>query len=244
MDTIISTMLLFQKYGSKEQVKSFVIDENVFNLRTVYSRIRTLDAIQASFMGTISPGNSDFVSKFLALENGKSFRKLFLFLQFGSLNSLFYRLTFGYLLQNLKSGKLVYSTDDIYSELLEIQSESPEELPFSESTLRVTAYKYLTLLAKFGLFTGRQKKSFVLPTISLQEFCFIVLFLHNLGVKDDDIFSSQWLSLYTQSEAEKFRLCQEAAVHNYIGFSRLGNRVTIIPLISLEEFFDTIRIGN
>ena len=56
-------------------------------------------------------------------------------------------------------------TDEILSYLYDLRRVYPEELKWSDATLKITASKYLTLMKKLGLATGSQTKEIKYPII-------------------------------------------------------------------------------
>ncbi len=99
---------------------------------------------------------------------------LMLFWQFNINNPLFNRLTEDYYMKCLFAGRSSLSSEEVTSLLYELRRENPDELQWSEATLKLTASKYLTVLKKLGLAEGTQNKSICYPVVGDEIFVYFV----------------------------------------------------------------------
>ena len=85
-------------------------------------------------------------------------------------NSLFTMVTENCFIKSLFAGRLSLYPDEILSYLYELRRTNPEELQWSDATLKIIASKYLTLMKKLGLATGSQTKEIKYPIIGDEIF--------------------------------------------------------------------------
>ena len=89
-------------------------------------------------------------------------------------NRLFSLLTENCFITSLFAGRLSLYPDEILSYLYELRRTYPDELRWSDATLKIIASKYLTLMKKLGLATGSQTKEIKYPIIGDEVFEILV----------------------------------------------------------------------
>lgn len=162
-------------------VIKFVLDElnsvqnSDFVFRTQNSSKRFVKAIRRLLLEFKNEEHKKIFKEALSDDSLRLEQKyLMLFWQFNINNQLFHRLTEDYFLKCLFAGRSSLSAEEATSLLYELRRENPDELQWSEATLKLTASKYLTSLKKLGLAEGTQHKSIRYPVVGDEIFVYLV----------------------------------------------------------------------
>lgn len=135
---------------------------------------------------------------------------------------LFKRITEEVFMKAVYQGRSSIQGDEILAFLHYIKGQEPEELKWSETTLKGTASKYLTLVKKLGLAEGTVKKQIKHPIITNELFVWFI----------------RWCQL----------VCSEdRTLHNpYIQFGFMDEYTLILRLKKIENmaYWDITQIGN
>ena len=162
-------------------VIKFVLDElgsvenSDFVFRTHNASQRFVNAIKRLLLEFKNDEHKKIFTEALSDDNLRLEQKyLMLFWQFNVNNPLFNRLTEDYYMKCLFAGRSSLSSDEVKSLLYELRRENPDELQWSEATLKLTASKYLTVLKKLGLAEGGQHKSIRYAVVGDEIFVYLV----------------------------------------------------------------------
>ena len=71
-------------------------------------------------------------------------------------------------------GRNILSQDDVYGYIKHLKEKHPEELNWSEATLKIIASKYLTAIKKLGLADGTMRKEIRYPLIGNVLFVYFI----------------------------------------------------------------------
>ncbi len=135
------------------------------------------------------------------------------------------------------SGRLILQPDEISACLNDLRSDEPKLKNWSKNTTETTASKYLTLLKKFNLLEGSQKKSIKHPFLSDKMFVYLVFWI--LSVENQtNILKSSWLP-YSFSEKEFFieRILQNR-FSKFWEVDYTGDKMRIKNLIEYGDIYD------
>lgn len=115
-----------------------------------------------------------------------------LFLLFSFNNYLFNYLNNNVFFPVYFSGRKYIKKEEVLMCMKDLRKSNEELKSWSESTIETTASKYLTLLKKFGLLAGFQKKEIVYKNPSFEEF---VVFNYLLSVFEENSnkYNSDWI---------------------------------------------------
>lgn len=147
-----------------------------------------------------------------------------IYLQLIAENALFHDITRDVLLKVVFSGRSSVSKEDILSYMRFLKSNSPEDMPWSESTMSRAAVQYLGVLTKLGFCTGAPKST----TRELH-----VPFL------SDGLFA--YFVRWSQT------VCEDRTIHNpYLQFSFLDNQMLTLKLKKIEfmPLWDIYQLGQ
>lgn len=205
-------------------VRSLSSDPNAdFSFRTEKSGMRFISAINTEILSFHNQQHRTIIEAALATDKLRQDQKLLVvFWQLCINNQLFSLITENYFIKSLFAGRLSLFTDEILSYLYELRRTYPNELQWSDATLKITASKYLTLMKKLGLATGSQTKEIKYPIIGDEVF---------------EILVRLALSVYPETQTEQNPLFQ---------FSFLDNTSLINKLKSIKftEKWTISQLGN
>lgn len=123
--------------------------------------------------------------------NGQQHRKLFfdgltstelslkeklmlIFWQMTYANDLFYDITSEVFMKAVYQGKSTLTGDDVYSYVRHLKEKHPDELNWSDATLKIIGSKYLTAMKKLGLADGSVRKTIRYPLIGNALFVYFI----------------------------------------------------------------------
>lgn len=138
------------------------------------------------------------------------------------------------------SGRVAINKEEVVACLKDLRTKQPELRKWSDSTLDLTASKYLTLLKKFNLMAGSLKKTIVHPYLNDKMF---VLFLYWIVAieKKPNILESEWLK-YCFSEQTAFveRVLQKKFL-KYYQLTFTGDKLKIETTYPYDQINDVIK---
>lgn len=137
------------------------------------------------------------------------------------------------------SGRITIKQKEVAACLHELKETSKSLQAWSDSTINVTASKYLTLLKKFGLMAGGQTKTIVHPYLTDKLFILFIYWLISVEPKAN-ILDSSWLK-YCFSEKQVFieRLMQRK-FSKFIDVNFTGDKLKIESTTSYQTIYDSI----
>ena len=159
-----------------------------------------------------------------------------LFLNASSNNDLFDHLNTSVYFPALYRGRVGIRATEVDACIKELKTTEPALQKWSDSTIEITASKYLTLLKKFNLLEGGVHKTITHTYLSDKMFVFFIYWLHSVEQKSN-ILESPWLK-YCFLENQPFleRIMQK----KYARFFNLdynGERMKIEPIIKYQHIY-------
>jgi hypothetical protein len=138
------------------------------------------------------------------------------------------------------SGRITIKKDEVVACLKDLRTREPELKKWSDSTLEITASKYLTLLKKFNLMTGALNKTIVHPYLNDKMFVLFIYWLKAIEVRPN-ILESEWLK-YCFSEQSAFveRVLQKKFL-KYYQLTFTGDNLKIETTYSYDKIYDAIK---
>lgn len=138
------------------------------------------------------------------------------------------------------SGRITIKQNEVVACLKDLKEREIGVKKWSESTLDVTASKYLTLLKKFHLMEGSLSKTIIHPYLNDRMFVMFVYWLSSLDASSN-LLENQWLK-YSFSERSIFleRLMQKK-FSRYFQFTYTGDALRIETLISYSDLYHAIK---
>lgn len=146
-----------------------------FSFRTEKAGKRFIAVINAELLSFKNKHHRLIIEDALSSDDLRLDQKLIVvFWQLCVNNILFSLITENCFIKSLFAGRISLQQDEILSYLYELRRTNPEELKWSDATLKITASKYLTLIKKLGLATGAQTKEIKCPVIGDEVFEILV----------------------------------------------------------------------
>jgi hypothetical protein len=149
-------------------------------------------------------------------------------------NELFAYLNEKVYLPIMYSGRKLVKADEVLACLRELRETEQSLKEWAESTLEITASKYLTTLKKIGLLDGSVKKEIVYQNLTDKQF---IIFLYWLMEAEDttNISGSKWLQ-YGFAEKDIFlnRIIQQKYM-KYVSVNFNGDILRLEPKMSYKE---------
>lgn len=221
--------------GSKERVKKEVVQNNIFDYNTSYSRKCLFSTVSRAFLHfTTKKGRETFL-KILRTNISKTSKKQILFYTLCRNSYTTYRLTLDVFFPRYIQGNTKLPKEDVLRYLMEKSKTTKTVREWTEETRETVAGKYLTLMKKFGFLKGRQKKEFIYFSPELEPFVYVVYRLLNEGKTPKKIANSEKFKLLMLQERDVLKYLRNSANTGYINFAQAGDVYEITPKYKLKE---------
>ena len=137
------------------------------------------------------------------------------------------------------SGRISIKHDEVVACLKDLKEREVELKKWSDSTLQITASKYLTLLKKFHLMEGSLNKTIIHPYLNDKMFILFVYWLKGIESKSN-LLDSEWLK-YSFCERSVFieRLMQKKFA-KYFELNYTGDKLKIETTVLYEKIYHAI----
>lgn len=137
------------------------------------------------------------------------------------------------------SGRISIKKEEVIACIRELRQKETAIQEWTDSTIDVTARKYIALLVKFTLMSGGHVKAINHPFIDDRLLILFVYWLLAIEPKPN-ILKSQWL-IYSLMEKEVFiERITHKSFRKYISFQYSGDNLKIEPVIKYEELHDKL----
>lgn len=177
-DTCVNIMGSIPDYAEMIQ---YIISQNVtgegdnFSFRTSHSTERFKIAINSYILQFANEAHKRlFMSSLCSDAFSLNEKLLMLFWQLTYTNFLFHRITDEVYMKAVYQGRASIQGEEILAFLHYVKEQEPQDLTWSELTMKVVSSKYLTLLKKLGLVDGTVKKHILHPLITNDLFVWFV----------------------------------------------------------------------
>lgn len=229
-----------------ELIKTFLVDsDNQGRSHLEYSDIRTLKAVnrfKKAIQESFTSESENINNLFLPFLKEKNINEnlYFLFLLFSFNNDLFKYLNENIFFPIYYSGRRIIKKVEVEICLKDLQKTNETLANWSDSTITTTASKYLTLLKKFGLLDGVQKKEIVYKNLSSEEFLVFVYFL-SIADENSNKIHSEWIK-YSFFENEYFlQKVLEKQLIRYVEVHYNGDNLKLKPMINYDKLYETFK---
>jgi hypothetical protein len=137
------------------------------------------------------------------------------------------------------SGRISIKKNEVSACIRDLKERESDLKKWSDSTIEVTASKYLTLLKKFHLMEGELNKTIVHPYLNDQLFVMFVYWLKAVSTKPN-LLESEWL-IYCFSERTVFmeRLMQKKYTR-FFNLNFTGDKLTIETILPYSTLYDAL----
>ncbi|CAN5665682.1 hypothetical protein BH10BAC2_BH10BAC2_02220 [soil metagenome] len=146
------------------------------------------------------------------------------------LNSQIYFLAF-------YSGRISIKRDEVVACLKDLKEKEIELKKWSDSTLKITASKYLTLLKKFHLMEGSINKSIIHPYLNDKMFILFVYWLKSIESKSN-LLQSEWLKYSFCEKAVFIERLMQKKFAKYFQLNYTGDKLKIETTVPYEKIYN------
>lgn len=198
-----------------------------FQFRTEKSLKRFIAAVEACILKFRNDYHREMFLEAIADKDFPiSERLIVLFWQLTYSNSLFSLITREVFMKAVYSGRITIMADEVLSFLRYVKETNPDELQWSDDTLKISASKYLTIMKKLGLADGAIRKTIQHPVITQRLFVYFIRFA--MTVCPDNPTLDNPFMVFSFSERQNM-------------ISRL-KKIENIPYWDISQIGDEIRI--
>ena len=212
---------------------------SITSIKTDKSIKRFEKAINSTLLSFKSK-NIELLFKALMQKEGLSKDTLlFLFWNAAINNDLLHYLNDNVFFPAFYSGRIAIKYDEVVACLNELKNSEPELKKWADSTLLITASKYLTLLKKFGLLEGGKTKTILHLFLNDKLFVIFVYILIAISEKSN-LLISPWLK-YGFSEHQFFiERIKKKQFTSYFNIFYTGDNLKIETLIEYKNIYEII----
>ena len=240
IEMIIDTISNYAHGKNKEYSADNLSVQNIYDIRTHKSRARFQKAINGVFLQFKSSDHQTVIYSLFRRPNLSPLKKAALFFQFAINDKLFYELSNKVFLKLYFSGRLSVDKSEFASYLYDLRDKSTDIKTWSDSTIKIVASKYLTLLKKLDLVKGTVKKEFKHIIPEDETIVYVIYLIHSLGDKNFDILKNPYISFLMLSQQNLIERLKKIALSDFFNISTLGYNLEIDLKYSYEEIVDVI----
>lgn len=200
---------------SREDIIERFSSTNLFNKRTEESRLRILRAIENSILQFKNEQHKNFIFYTYSLKKFKDNYPFILFLQLLANNELFYLITKNVYLKNYFSGRLFIKNEDVVSYIYFLKEKNKDLQKWTDSTIKTTSSKILTLLKKFGLLEGSQKKEIKHVILSFEQKVILLNFILAVEPETVNILESKFIDFFFIEKSNVINLLKDIKLTQY-----------------------------
>lgn len=240
IDMIINTISNYANGKNKEHLIDNLFNQNIYDIRTHKSLARFLKAINGVFLQFKSSDHQTVVYRLFRHPNLIPLKKVALFFQFAINDKLFYELSNKVFLKLYFSGRLTIDKSEFTSYLYDLRDKSTDIVNWSDSTIKIVASKYLTLLKKVDLVKGTLKKEFKHIVPEDETIVYVIYLVHSLGDKNFDILKNPYIPFLMLSQQNLMERLKKIALSDFFNISTLGYDLKIDLKYAYEEIIDVI----
>ena len=224
-----------------EEIKDNLITGNIYGIRTKSSRVRFYTAINSTFLHFKSTEHEKFIKSVFSNDFSKNSLSFIGYLQMGINNELFYLLTTNVLLDLLLQGRLTVDKYVFISYITNLRNNNSEKINWSDETIGTIAYKYLTLMKKFGFLKGTQKKEFCSFTPTDEMIILAVYLITSLNPEKESFLKNPYSSLLFMTNEGIMERLRRVSLQKYISISTTGQDMKVELKYDYKDIAGEIR---
>ena len=167
-----------------------------------------------------------FISTLSSKDLSYEEKLIVLFWQLLLTNRLFREISENIFFRLLFAGRTTVDTSDVEAFVKYVRNNNPDNLPLSDSTVKIVASKYLTILKKFGLADGKIRKSIMAPHISPRLFTYLVKLAVEVYPEEPTLKNPLFKYSFLDNNSIINRLKSIDNISNW-DITQIGNDITI-----------------
>lgn len=200
---------------------------SAIHIKTEKSKNRIEHAIKTVFLQFINEEHCELFKSIFVEQNHKFNINLVLFWQFSLNNKLFYEISTKLLIKNYFSGRTTINKEEIIGFIKELIHQSKEKVDWSEITIETLATKYLSILSKLNIMSGKRDRCFNYISLTTEELVLFVYFAKLYNQTSSNFLNNPFIELsFIPKEGLGNRL-KKLASKEYFNFASDGQSVNI-----------------
>ena len=244
INIIINVLEDYSKGKTLTDIKQFLVDENIYGIRTLGSRKRFYAGIETTFIQFKNEDHKNIISTIFSNEFSLETKNFMTYMQMAINNRLFFLLTKDILIDLLFKGRLNIDKELFVAYISDLRKNNPETVKWTDETIHTTASKYLTLMKKFHFLKGSQKKEFNNFFPSDEMIIMAVYLIKSLQLKYSTFINNPYSQLMMMSEDALIARLRIISMQEYFTISAIGKDLKIELKYDYKEIGDVIRKNN
>jgi len=208
-------------------------------IKTHKSIKRFEKAIKSSLLNFNNKKNKFLYDSLILSEGITKDALLFIFWNMSLNNELFHALNTNVYFKAFYNGRVAIRNDEVIAYINDVKPKEPLLQKWSDSTIKTTASKYLTLLKKFNLLAGKQTKNIVHPFLNDKMF---VIFIYWLVAIDDNtnVLQSEWLNYGFMEKVLFLERIKKKTFSEYFNIYFTGDRLKFETKVEYNKIYEVI----
>lgn len=136
----------------------------------------------------------------------------------------------------LYSGRTSFKKSEVIACIRELRNHEPAILKWTESTIDITARKYMSFLSKVNCMEGKRSKTIKNQYIDDNLFILFIYFLKVIEQKPN-ILKSDWLCYSFMETETLIARCMQKNLRKYIAIEYTGDNLKIQPQLPYEQLY-------
>jgi hypothetical protein len=137
------------------------------------------------------------------------------------------------------SGRISIKKNEVSACIRDLKETEGDLKKWSDSTIEVTASKYLTLLKKFHLMEGELNKTIIHPYLNDQQFVQFVYWLKAISTKPN-LLESEWLGYCFSERSVLLERLLQKKYSRYFHLNFTGDKLTIETIVPYSNLYDVL----
>jgi len=238
---VVYDIIKYSSFGHlREEIIAAFSDTNLFNKRTEESRLRILRAIDNSILTFKNEKHENFINYVYSIERFRPYYPFVLFLQLLANNKLFYLICKNVFLEIYFSGRLYIKTEDVASYLYYLKESEQDLKKWTDSTIKTTSSKILTLLRKVDLIEGRRNKEIKYISLNLQQKVMLINFILAVEPNLVNILDSRYIGFFFIEKSNLIATLKDMKLTKYFDIYTTSNSVKINAKKEIKGSLDAI----
>ena len=226
--------------ASKDDIYESVINRNIYNIRTVESRIRFLYGVKSAFWQFKNNDQETVISSLYITSGLENTKRFSLFWMLGINNTLFENITINAFVKAYRSGRVQIHNDEIVGYLNHFRETNDIVKKWSDSTIDKVSSKYLTFLKKIDFVKGRQKKEFKYIQVDDTSIIFFIYLIKAIAPDQNDILKSRYIDFIFIEKNNLPVVLKKAKYTDYFNMQTTGKNLIIDLKYNFGELINVV----
>ena len=239
---IYDVLRQLSRNASEDEIYESVINRNIYNIRTVESRIRFLRGVKSAFWHFENNDHETLIRSLYKVNGLEKTKQLSLFWMLAINNSLFQTITINVFIKAYRSGRVKIHNDEIVAYLNHFRETNDIVKEWSDSTIDKVSSKYLTFLKKIDFVKGRRKKEFNYIQVDDTSIIFFLYLIKALVPDQNNILKNRYIDFMFIEKNNLSVVLKRAKFTDYFDIQATGNSLIIDLKYNFGELVNVISI--